>query len=111
MEEAIDWGAQAGVNGQNLAPLYMSVAQSYRKAEDAATINLASQALDQILAIYPAYSQDRINQERTNINNVRNALAARAAAEAAYKKNKAQYEEWERRRKIREAEENFWLKR
>lgn len=112
MEEAIDWGVQAGVNGQNLAPLYMSVAQSYRKAEDAATIDLASQALDQIPAIYPAYSQARIEQERTNIRKVRETLAKKAAAEAAYKKNKAQYEKWQRQQAAiaakRKAEEDFW---
>ena len=114
MEEAIDYGIQDGVNGQNLAPLYMSVAQSYRKAEDASTINLASQALDQILAIYPAYSQERINQERTNIANVKNTLAANAAKEAEYKKNKAAYEAWQRQQAAiaakRKAEEDFWGK-
>ena len=114
MEEAIDWGAQDGVNGQNLAPLYMSVATSYRKAEDASTINLASQALDQILTIYPAYPKNRIDDERKNIANVKNTLAANAAKEAEYRKNKAQYEAWQRQQAAiaakRKAEEDFWGK-
>ena len=114
MEEAIDYGIQDGVNGQNLAPLYMSVAQSYRKAEDATTINLASQALDQILTLYPAYPQSRIEDERTNISNVKTRLAANAAKEAEYRKNKALYEKWQRQQAEiearKKAEEDFWGK-
>lgn len=112
LDEAIGYGLEAGINGQNLVPLYLSMAQAYRRSEDAGTINLASQALDQILSLYPAFPQNRIDDERKNIENVKANLAKRAAVEEQYKKNKAAYEKWQKQQaeiaRKRKEEEDFW---
>lgn len=113
LDEAIGYGLEAGINGQNLVPYYLYMAQAYRRSEDAGTINLASQALDQILSLYPAFPQNKIDDERKNIENVKVNLAKRAAREELYKISKAAYEKWQKQQaeiaRKRKAEEEFWL--
>lgn len=115
LNEALEHGLQAGINGQNLAPYYLFMAQAFRRAEDAQTINLASQALDQIPLIYPAFPENKIQDERNNIANVRNTIAAQLAREEQYKKDKAKYEQYQRQQAAaaakRKAEEDFWSKK
>lgn len=112
MDEAIESGLKAGVNGQNLASRYLYMARAYRRSEDASTINLASQALDQILILYPAFPQNLIDDERKNIENVKSNLAKRAAEEEKYKESKALYEKWQKQQaeiaRKRKEEEDFW---
>lgn len=115
LNEAIGYGRSAGVNGQNLAPYYLYMAQAYRRSEDAKTIDLAMQALNQIPSLYPAFPQNRINDERMNIQNVKSNLAKRAANEEQYRKNKVAYEKWQKQQAEimakRKAEEDFWLRK
>ncbi|MDE6633715.1 MAG: hypothetical protein K2J96_00445 [Bacteroidaceae bacterium] len=91
------------------------MAQAYRRSEDAKTIDLATQALNQIPSLYPAFPQNRINDERRNIQNVKANLAKRAANEEQYRKNKAAYEKWQKQQAEimakRKAEEEFWLRK
>ena len=112
LQEAIDYGKRAGVNGQNLAPVYYMMARAYRHAMKPETIEKASEALDQLLAVYPAYPIERIDAERANIESNRSDVAREIAYYAEYERklasNKAQQEAYKRQQDIIRAEEDFW---
>jgi len=115
INEAITYGVEAGVNGQNLAPYYLYMAQAYRKAEDEQTIDLASQSLDQVQLAYSLFPQNKINDERENIARVKANIERISAQRAEQLKDKRRAEalqrQWAEQQRKRAEEEKFWSRK
>ena len=112
LEEAIDYGMQAGINGQSLAPIFLQVSRCYRRAMSEECLSLATSALNQVLEVYPAYPQELINDERGNLEKFRGYVAneteQRIKRQQQLAKSKAQLDAYNARLAKQKAEEDFW---
>ena len=112
LREAISYGKEAGINGQTLSDVYMMMARAYRRAMTTETLNLAEQALNSVIEVYPAYQQSMIDAERTNLTNNRKDLAAEQTSRVEYErklaKHKAQWDAYQAQQAKAKAEEEFW---